>query len=153
VEPIAFLSYVRFEDEHEGGRLSQFRQRLSREVQVQTGEAFPIFQDRNDISWGQHWQTRINESLDAATFLIPIITPSFFRSAPCRDELARFLEREHQLNRQDLILPVYYVSTPQLDDPQVRNEDELAQVLFSRQYADWRELRFRPFTSPVVRRA
>jgi TIR domain len=146
------MSYVRFEDEHEGGRLTQFRERLSTEVRVQTGDAFPIFQDRNDIAWGDHWQTRINESLDAATFLIPIITPSFFRSLPCREELKRFLERERQLDREDLILPVYYVTAPELDDPD-RNEDELGRLLFSRQYADWRELRFRPFTSPVVRRA
>ena len=47
--PAAFMSYVRFEDEHEGGRLTEFRERLSAEVQMQTGEEFPIFQDRNDI--------------------------------------------------------------------------------------------------------
>jgi F-box protein 11 len=153
VKPAAFMSYVRFDDEHEGGQLTQFQERLSAEVRIQTGEAFPIFQDRNDIAWGQSWQARINEALDAVTLLIPIITPSFFRSPPCRDELTKFLGRERQLGRQDLILPVYYVSAPELDDPVRREADELARVLATRQYTDWRELRFEPFTSPVVRRA
>jgi F-box protein 11 len=152
-QPAAFMSYVRFVDQHEGGRLTQFRERLAAEVQVQTGEEFLIFQDRNDIAWGQQWQARINETLDAVTLLIPIITPAFFRSPACREELTRFLERERDLGRGDLILPVYYVSTPELDDPKRREADELAKVLASRQYADWRELRFEPFTSPVVGRA
>ena len=50
-------------------------------------------------------------------------------------------------------MPVYYISTSELDDPRRREADKLAQVLASRQFADWRELRFEPFTSPVVRRA
>jgi len=149
----AFMSYVRFVDQHEGGKLTQFRERLSAEVQVQTGEEFLIFQDRNDIAWGQNWQARIDEALEAVTLLIPIITPGFFRSQPCRDEVTRFLERERQLDREDLILPVYYVSTPELDDPARLEADDLASVLAARQYADWRELRFEPFTSPVVGKA
>jgi len=152
-QPAAFMSYVRFVDQHEGGKLTQFRERLAAEVQVQTGEEFPIFQDRNDIAWGQNWKARIEEALDAVTLLIPIITPAFFYSPPCREELARFLERERDLGRQDLILPVYYVSSPELDDPERRKSDELAKVLAARQYPDWRELRFEPFTSPVVGRA
>jgi F-box protein 11 len=152
-QPAAFMSYVRFVDHHERGRLTEFRERLAAEVQVQTGEEFPIFQDRNDIAWGQNWQARIDETLDAVTLLIPIITPAFFRSPACREELTRFLERERDLGRQDLILSVYYVSTPELDDPERQEQDELARVLAARQYADWRDLRFEPFTSPVIGRA
>jgi parallel beta-helix repeat protein len=148
----AFMSYVRFNDQHDDGQLTQFCERLSAEVRVQTGEEFLIFQDRNDIAWGQAWQQRIDETLDAVTLLVAIITPSFFRSPPCRAEVERFLKRERELGRHDLILPVYYVSTPELDDPARRGADKLAQVLASRQFADWRELRFEPFTAPVVRR-
>ena len=152
-QPAAFMSYVRFVDQHEGGKLTQFRERLAAEVQVQTGEEFLIFQDRQDIAWGQNWKTRIDEALDTVTLLIPIITPGFFRSQPCRDEITRFLEREQRLGRDDLILPVYYVSTPELDDPERREADDLARVVAARQHADWRELRHEPFTSPVVRKA
>jgi parallel beta-helix repeat protein len=148
--PMAFLSYVRFEDQHNDGRLSEFRERLSVEVRAQTGDEFPIFQDRNDIKWGQNWQERIEDSIDKVTFLIPIITPSFFNSPPCRSELESFLKREKELNRNDLILPVYYIDTPVLNIEDKRAKDNLAKIIAERQLADWRELRFEPFTSPIL---
>jgi len=151
--PAAFMSYVRFNDQHDDGQLSQFRERLGAEVRAQTGQEFAIFQDRNDIAWGQNWQQRIDETLDEVTLLLVIITPSLFLSPPCRAEVTRFLDREGALGREDLILPVYYISARQMDDPALREADELATVLASRQFADWRELRFEPFTSPLVRKA
>lgn len=149
-QPVGFMTYVRFDDEHENGRLTEFCKRLSGEVRVQTGERFHIFQDRNDIAWGQQWKLRIDESLDAVTFLIPIITPGFFKSPACRAELERFIDREKQLCRNDLILPVYYVNCPILNDEAKREADSAVNVVASRQYADWRELRFEMFTSPLV---
>jgi F-box protein 11 len=151
--PAAFMSYVRFDDQHDDGKLSQFRERLGAEVRAQTGREFAIFQDRNDIAWGQNWQQRIDETLDAVTLLLVIITPSLFRSPPCRAELARFLDRERALGREDLILPVYYISAREMDNPALREGDAMAEVLASRQFADWRELRFEPFTSPLVLKA
>lgn len=148
--PLAFMSYVRSDDAHENGRLTQFCERLSGEVKMQGGEPFPIFQDRNDINWGQQWEKRIKESLDAVTFLIPIITPSFFKSPPCRDELQHFLDREQKLGRGDLILPFYYVDCPLVNDAEKRAGDTLAGVIASRNFTDWRELRFEPFTAPQL---
>ncbi len=100
-EPAAFMSYVRFNDRHDDGQLSLFRERLAAEVRAQTGEKFAIFQDRNDIAWGQSWQQRIHEALDAVTLLLVIITPGLFRSRACRAEIQRFLEREPLLGRTD----------------------------------------------------
>jgi parallel beta-helix repeat protein len=148
--PAAFMSYVRRDDQHENSRLTQFRERLSGEVGLQTGEEFPIFQDSNDIAWGEQWQQRIDGSLDAVTFLIPILTPGFFRSQACRAELERFLKREEQLGRHDLILSVYYVDCPVLNDEAKRETDPLAKIIAARQRADRREFRFEPFTSPQV---
>ncbi|MFQ5851497.1 MAG: right-handed parallel beta-helix repeat-containing protein [Candidatus Binatia bacterium] len=151
-KPAAFMSYVHSDDEHDNRRLTQFCERLSAEVCVQTGKEFPIFQDRKDIQWGQNWKERIEKSLDEIMFLIPIITPSFFNSQDCLDELQQFLEREKELGRNDLILPVYYVDCPLLNDEAKRATDELAQVIAARQYTDWRDLRFEPFTSSQIRR-
>jgi parallel beta-helix repeat protein len=150
--PAAFMSYVRFDDAHEDGQLSAFRERLAGEIRIQTGHEFPIFQDRNDIAWGQNWRQRIEETLDEVTLLLVIVTPGLFHSPACRDEVARFRERERELGRTDLILPVYYVAAQEMDDPDRRHADDLASLLWSRQYADWRELRFEPLTSPVVRK-
>jgi len=108
-KPAAFMSYARSDDDRFRS-LTQFREDLSAEVQRQIGEEFSIFQDREDIRGGPNWKKRIEESIDEVTFLIPIITPSFFRSLYCRDELQQFIEHEKKLERNDLILPVYYVS-------------------------------------------
>jgi parallel beta-helix repeat protein len=150
LKPAAFLSYVRFDDEHEDGRLSEFRKRLSGEVRMQTGEEFPIFQDRNDISWGQNWQKRIEESIDHSTFLICILTPGFFKSDACRKEVERFIEREKRLGRGDLILAVYYVECLELRDKKQIEKNKIAKLVSTRQYVDWRELRFEPFTSAAA---
>jgi surface antigen len=152
-KPIAFLSYVNLDDQHDQGRLTQFRERLSGEVRMHTGEAFNIFQDRKDIAWGQQWQERLDTSLAATTFLLPIITPSFFKSEHCRAELARFIKREKELGRRDLILPVYYVNCPVLADKEKLQHDPLAQLIAARQYEDWRELRYEEFASPQVRKS
>lgn len=150
---MAFFSYAQADDQHDGGQLSEFRERLSAEVEVQTGRKFPIFQDLQDVYWGQDWDRRIKDSLDAVIFLIPMLTPSFFRSEYCREEVERFLVRERKLGRTDLILPVYYVSTRNQDDPALRKADPIAAELYRRQRADWRELRFEPYASTTARRA
>lgn len=150
-KPAAFFSYVHFDDETDGGRLTEFRKRLSAEVRVQTGEEFQIFQDK-DLKWGENWKKRIEESLDSTTFFVPIITPSFFNSQPCLDELERFLEREKKLGKEELVLPVYYVDTPLINEKSESStrKEKLAQVIASRQYFDWRELRFEALTSALI---
>ena len=153
-KPVAFMSYARSDDNR--GCLTEFRERLGDEVRVQIGEEFLIFQDRKNIQWGENGKARIKESLDEVTFLIPIITPSFFNSQPCRRELQRFLEREKKLGLNDLVLPIYYVDCPLLNDKEGWTGDELAQVIATRQRADcadWRKLRFKPFDSQEVREA
>src|SRR5437773_4117111 len=126
IQPIGFLSYVREDDEHENGRLTEISKALSGEVRMQSGESFQIFQDTDNIAWGEQWRDRIEKSLDDVTFLIPIITPGFFKSDLCRSELQSFLDREKNLRRNDLILPVYYLDCPILNDKVKRQADPLA---------------------------
>jgi len=147
------MSYAHFDDQHDYGQLTKFRERLSGEVQMQTGNEFQIFQDRNDIQWGHNWKIRVDHALDAATLLIVIITPSFFKSRYCNNEVARFRIRERTLMRQDLILPVYYVTTDAIEDPDLRRKHAQARMLASRQYIDWRDLRFEALDSPAARKA
>jgi anti-sigma regulatory factor (Ser/Thr protein kinase) len=146
-KPLAFVSYARADDAHDNGLISAFCQRLAGEARLQSGEEFAIFQDRNDIAWGQQWQQRLDDAPGALTFLIPIMTPSFFNNAACRAELERFLALEKSLGRNDLIVPVYYVKAAVLDDPAKRSKDHLAQLLHSRNMIDWRGLRFAPLNS------
>ena len=128
-----------------------FRERLVREVSMHTRQELTILQDRNDSLWVQTWKDRVEDRIDDVTFLIPILTPRFFLNPDCRSDLRRFFDREQELKRDDLILPVYYVTCPLLEDPAKWKRDDLAERLKEhRPPVDWREIRFEPFTSPSV---
>jgi cobaltochelatase CobT len=144
-QPIAFLSYVRSDDNHDGGRITAFRERLEGEVRMQTGRPFAIFQDRNDIAWGQQWEDQINRSLAGVAFLIPILTPSFFESPACRNEFQTFSLKEKTLGVDRLILPLYYVTCDQLGEEYIIKSDEIADILRTRNWTDWRQYRFKQF--------
>jgi hypothetical protein len=148
--PVAFLSYVRSDDDHDHGRITVFRKRLEGEVKMQTGKPFPIFQDRNDILWGQKWEERIERSIDEVSFLIPVLTPSFFESPACRKELKDFLLKEATLGLPSLVLPLYYVTCDQPGDSYASGNDPLVNALRERQRTDWRHLRFKSHDAEEV---
>jgi hypothetical protein len=81
------------------------------------------------------------------------VTPSYFTSEPCRDELEKFLRAESERGRNDLVLPIYYIECEVLQDEELRAADPLANTLCERQRQAWRKLRFRPFGEAIVRKA
>ncbi|HON36817.1 MAG TPA: diadenylate cyclase [Methanothrix sp.] len=151
-KPLAFMSYEHFANEHDKGYLTEFCQALTGEVKLLSGDEFLIFHDIKDIEYGELWKKRIEDTLDSTALLIPIITPGFFKSDNCRDELRRFLDREKRLKRDDLILPIYYVNTPLIEDESLRIKDELAQIIAAHQYVDWRNLRREKLSSKRTRK-
>lgn len=153
-QPQAFLSYTRVDDEFFGGAITSLRRLLELGVQVVTGErGFEIFQDVDGIEFGQQWQKRLEQAISAARFLIPILTPCFFRSDACRDELDDFVRHERIIGRDDLILPIYFVTTPLLEKHDLLKTDSLALEISKRQRYDWRSQADLPITDPQVRRA
>lgn len=152
--PEAFLSYTRLDDEFFGGAITSLRRLLELGIQVVTGDRdFNIFQDVDGIEFGQKWQKRLNEAISTSRFLIPIVTPLFFKSDPCRDELKRFIEHEKSLGRDDLILPIYFVTAPVLERPELLKDDALASEIGSRQRYDWRVRADLPPNDPQIRHA
>jgi parallel beta-helix repeat protein len=133
---VAFLSYAHADDDDRN--VTKFWEGL-RSAMPQ-GKSAEIFQDRIHLRWGVDWRKSIRESLNRTTFLIPILTPNFFQSHECRDELKCFLEREYALRRQDLILPVYFRDCPEVNDQITRTCDYLAAELAKHHYADWRKM-------------
>jgi formylglycine-generating enzyme required for sulfatase activity len=148
--PVAFLSYAHRDDAY--GGITALREALGHAIGQATGDDFEIFQDRKDIAWGEHWPSKLEQGLAGGRFLIAILSPSFLNSDYCRKELTEFLAIEQSSGRNDLILPIYYRTTPLLENPTRRDTDPLAKVISQRQYADWRELRHLAVTDPKVRR-
>ena len=149
-EPVAFLSYAHADDDETNGTVTIFHGLLLQELRVQSAGKFQLFRDRNDLQWGQAWQRLINETLDSAVLLVVVVSPSFFASSECRQELERFLAREGQLGQQDLILPVYWIETPIMEDEAKRRDDTLGECIASRQYRDCRSWRFKLLSDSVA---
>jgi TIR domain-containing protein len=148
---IGFFSYSRFDNRHSGEWLTGLRAQLENEVSAQTGNPIKIFQDVEGISWGEQWHKAILSSLDATVFLIPVITPHYFTSAACREEIERFVSREEKSAFDRFILPLYFINCAQLNDPFTRSADRIAQVVNSHQYEDLRALRSDSLDSPQIR--
>ncbi len=141
-EPMAFISYARIDDELTSDTITNIAKHLSNEVTLQSGREFKVFQDKTGINWGDNWKNKIENSLDKSTFLIPIISPSFFQSQACREEVDIFLRKEKLLEGTRLILPIYFITAEEIDDVTKLEQDEIAQALCSRQYFDLRKYRF-----------
>jgi hypothetical protein len=150
---VAFWSYTRFDDEHDGQWLTGLRAALQAEVQALSGVSVEIFQDIEGIAWGEQWNAKIKSSADDAVFLIPVITPSYFQSEACRSELEQFIEREQSTGFGELILPVYYIDCPQLENKFKKGADRLARVVASHNYEDLRSYRHRGLDSYEARQA
>ena len=135
-KPKGFFSYARVDDTH--GELSNLKDSLSIEIRLQLGDKCDLYQDTEDVEIGQNFPREIQKALDESDFLIIIMTPSYFKSEYCRLELKYFLDREKRFEREDIIIPIYYISCG-LEEQD--NQDELIEIIKKRQYFDWRTLR------------
>ena len=145
-----FWSYVHADDEAEGGRIVSLGRDIVAEFRLQTGERVELFVDQR-IKWGEDWEERINDSLVSVAFFIPVITPSFFKSAPCRRELNHFVRRAESLGIRQLIMPILYADVPGLHSREP-NDDAIA-IIRKYQWEDWTETRFEDRGSAIYRRA
>ncbi|MEZ5354271.1 MAG: TIR domain-containing protein [Bryobacteraceae bacterium] len=102
-----------------------------------SASVFEVFQDRAELKWGENWKQRIDQSLDSVTFLIAILSPSFFQSRECVRELERFRERELRMGRSDLILAVIWITPDEITG----ESDQLGAFLRERQYTSWEDYR------------
>ncbi len=154
LQPKGFLSYTHKDDEFFGGYISEFRKMLENAVHVVSGErSFALFQDSEGIVIGANWRKRLSEAIDDSSFLVPMLTPLYFNSEPCRAEMSEFLHHERSLDRDDLMLPVYFVTSPKLEKPEEQAKDPLAIEVARRQIYDWREQALIPLQEGTTRKA
>ncbi|MER5387357.1 toll/interleukin-1 receptor domain-containing protein [Streptomyces sp. NPDC002688] len=150
-EPVGFWSYTRRDDEIERGKIKRLVDLISDEFEIMTGRELHIFFDKQDISWGEEWRSRIDSAIMGTTFMIAIVTPRFFRSQECRREVITFSSHASSLGLDDLLLPILYSGSPDLLDESP--DDELATLIKRRQHVDWTSLRLEDEGSPKYRQA
>jgi hypothetical protein len=149
--PGGFWSYVRADNEAEGGRILDLARDVVAEYEMLTGEAIQLFLDRDSIDWGDNWRKKVETSLASALFFIPVLTPRYFVSAECRRELQRFARLATDLGVRQLLLPLLYVDVQGIhDDTPV---DDLMALVRSFNWEDWTVLRFEERSSREYRAA
>jgi hypothetical protein len=151
----AFMSYATLDDSTDGGVLSRIREQLSKEVEAKTAQKFPIFQDKENIRWSEDWRKKISCSLEKSTFLIAFITPNFWKSEYCRDELHEFLKKESEYGISDLIFPIYYIRCDQIENRNSQKADPLIESILQRQmysWVDWRDQGYLDIQQPEARK-
>lgn len=145
-----FWSYVHADDDADSGRVSRLAKDVAAQFTMLTGESIDLFLDRDDITWGEDWRGKIDESLSTIAFFIPVLTPRYFMSSECRRELQFFARRAKNLGVEELVLPLLYVDVPSLheDTP----SDDLVALVKPFHWEDWSELRFSDVDSSEYRR-
>lgn len=151
--PSAFWSYVRNDDDAGVGAIVRLSEKLTAEYELITGEPLNLFVDRS-IGWGDEWEKRIRSEVLGATFFIPIITPRYFASPACRDELLQFSNSTEGTPLESLLMPIYWVDVPGLEQSDsIEIEDPLIRTIKKRQWEDLREIRLSDESSAEYRQA
>jgi hypothetical protein len=150
-EPRGFWSYVHDDDQAEGERISRLARDVLAQFNMITGTSIDLFLDRDNLDWGEDWRGKIDESLSAIAFFIPVLTPRYFQSAECRRELNFFLRRADDLGVRDLMMPILYVDVAELHGEE--SSDPAISLARTYQWVDWTDLRFSDAGSGEYRRA
>lgn len=139
-----FLSYTRKKDEF--NVVSDFQRHLVNELKLYVPNA-TLFQDKNEIGAGDDFSEVITEELDAADVLLILVSNAWLLSDWGRREFELFTKKERDSGREPRVLPVLWVSTPELKNP----DDAIAKELDKIQYEDWRDLRHENWQNPNIR--
>ena len=138
---VGFWSYVQADDAGDHGRILALAEDLRANYRLQTAEEFELFVDRESIQWGEEWEARISDAIAGTTFFIPIITPSYFQSNPCRQELLKFVRDATRIGLLQLVMPVYWITVREFDRLPEEVNDEAISAIAEHQWQDLREVR------------
>lgn len=152
-EAFGFWSYVRDDDTGDGGRVLGLATDLRTQYRMQTAEELELFVDQESTQWGEEWEKLISDAIAGTTFFIPIITPSYFRSNACRQELLKFVREADKAGLSRLLMPVYWITVPALENEGAESSDEAIRAIAKHQWRDMRDIRFEDRTSSAYRKA
>lgn len=97
-----------------------------------------IFDFRLKIDKGKSWQDEIDRAISASRSIIALLSPSYFDSPECQEELAQARLRNKRSDRK-ILIPIYW-----------RGGRELALWLQALNYADCREGDYQKLTTTVT---
>lgn len=143
-----YLSYAY--PDNADGFVNQLRDLLAQELQVQTGEPAEVDWDIDRMRPGATWSKQVEEFVDRATALVPVMSPSYFKSNACRKEFEVFLERGQRVNRP-LVFPVYFVTAGEVENAAPQPQGLWVQTLRQHKIFDLRQHRF-SLSSTTARR-
>ena len=115
VDARILLSYRHEDNDYLDGAIVRLADDIAREYKFQSGSTgLEVFVDSRSISWGEEWQSALNSAVDATTFIMPSVTPSYLSSQACREELQRFVSRGEELANGHILSLIWqdYHSTP-----------------------------------------
>lgn len=147
---MAFLSYSREDNKAENKRITALAKAITNEYGLQTGDELKLFIDVDNIQAGDKWKEKIEENIGSALFFIAIITPRYFTSFRCREELRFFIDKAEILGDRKLVLPILYSNVPELQSD--GTTDNLIQLIKSIQWFDWTEQRLEDLDSSQSRK-
>lgn len=137
VRSSSFWSYVHDDDAAVFGKIGHLKEDVRRIYKLMTGDRIEIFMDREEIGWGQQWSQVINQGITRTVFMMPIVTPSYFQSSACRDELLKFDALCVRRGLDDLVLPIVFSGLERIS---VDSDDEVVRIVANAQFEDFSEI-------------
>jgi hypothetical protein len=137
--PVVCVSYAY--PDNKGFLVNQFVDHLGQELQVQFGREIKVIWDEHRLRPDSKWSEGAEKWLQTASFLVPVLSPSYFGSDVCRKDFEVFLEREQRAGRT-LIFPVRFVATGESEDSAAQSQPVWVQGLRRHKTFDLRPYRF-----------
>lgn len=110
-----FISYTHQDQESStGGDIRQFAADVVDALEGIHGRTVKLFLDVKDVKWGEDLWSRLDDELQASTFLMPFITPRYLKSDACRREFTSFSEAAQRNGSEQLLLPLIWIMPPAL---------------------------------------
>jgi predicted ATPase len=139
VQLAVYLSYAY--PDNTDGFVNRLRDLLAEELWVQTGEPAEVTSATDRIRPGATWSKEAEKLVLQAAVLVPVVSPSYFKSDECRREFELFLERGQGRGRP-LIFPVYFVTAGEVENAPAQLQSAWVQTLVRQKFADFRQHRF-----------
>lgn len=128
-----FISYTHQDQNSSvGGDIRRFANDVVEAMDALYGRTITKFLDIQDGNWGESLWGRLEQELEATTFLLPFITPRYLKSKGCRQEFSTFAEAAERANSEQLLLPLIWIMPPRFDE--TAKTDLVAKSVMERRY-------------------